>query len=128
MTVVVSRLQIAEDVHIRTEALSLLYTDTSDDDTHDVIECAVVEVAESMGKIEQALMDGDLGKLCETASTLTKLGDRIGFMLLSRVAQDAINCARRKDMNALHAVSDRLIRVGDASLAAAIDGVTLPAG
>jgi len=126
MNVNVSRLQIAEDVRIRAETLNILYSDQLGDGTHDVIECTVVEVAERMGAIEQSLMLGDLDSLCDAASTLIALGDRIGFILMSRVAQDAVNCAKRKDMNALHAVTERLICVGDASLASAIDGVTLP--
>ncbi len=126
MMIDVSRLRIAEDVCIQPEALTILQSSLDDDGSHDVIERAVIEVAERMGMVEQALMLGDLDKLRECVHGLGEIGDQLGFLLLARVAQDAIICADRGDMNALHAVTERLIRIGDASLAAAIDGVSLP--
>ncbi len=126
MTGYVSRLQIAEKVCIQTEALNVLHDSLGVDGSHDVIERAVVEVAERMGAVEQSLLLGDLDRLRRAARSLGSIGEQLGFLLLSRVARDAITCADRQDMNALHAVTERLIRVGDASLAAAINGATLP--
>ncbi|MFT5639750.1 MAG: hypothetical protein ACI861_002584, partial [Paracoccaceae bacterium] len=44
----------------------------------------------------------------------------------SGVAMDVIDCADSKNSPALHAVTERLVRVGDASLAAATDNASLP--
>jgi len=122
----ISRLRIAESVCIQTDALNVFQDALGDDGSHDVIERAVVEVAERMGAVEQALLLGDLDGLKVSAENLGAMGEQLGFLLLARVAQDALACAERSDLNALHAVTERLIRVGDASLAAAIEGATLP--
>ncbi len=126
MTVDVSRLRIAENVRIQFEALNILQSSLGEEGSQDVIERAVVEVAERMGAVEQSLLLGDYDKLCRSARSLGSIGEQLGFLLLAKVAQDAMICAERHDLNALHAVTERLIRVGDASLAAAIDGATLP--
>ncbi|NOX40434.1 MAG: hypothetical protein GXP05_07940 [Alphaproteobacteria bacterium] len=126
MMIDVSRLRIAEDVCIQPEALTILQSSLDDDGSHDVIERAVIEVAERMGMVEQALMLGDLDKLRKSARGLGAIGEQLGFLLLARVAEDVIICAERNDVSALHSVTERLIRIGDASLAAAIDGATLP--
>lgn len=118
----VARLQIAEDVCIQPEALNILQAGLGHEGTQDVIERAVVEVAERMGSVERALMHRDMDRLRRSARSLAAIGDQLGFQVLSNVAQDAIKCAERRDLTALHAVTERLIRVGDASLAAAIDG------
>jgi hypothetical protein len=126
MTACVSRLRIAENVCIEVEALTLLQESLGYDGSQDVIERAVVEVAERMGAVEQALMLGDLDGLRRSARMLGSIGEQLGFQALADVAQAAIDCAIAGNMNALHAVTERLIRIGDASLAAAIEGATLP--
>lgn len=122
----VARLRIAEDVRIKVDALSLLQGGQTADGTHDALERAVVEVAERMGAVEQAMQMGNLASLVTAAAGLGDLGEQLGFVLLTRVARDTVICAERRDLNAVHAVSERLIRVGDATLAAAIDGATMP--
>ncbi|MFQ5437650.1 MAG: hypothetical protein ACE5DK_02350 [Paracoccaceae bacterium] len=126
MALKVSRLRIAEEVCINSNALNLLRAGLEGDETHDVVEHAVIEVARFMGAIEQAVDTENLDHLTDAAEGLSLIGERMGFLVLARVAQDAIACAERRDLNALHAVAERLIRVGDASLAAAIDGAMLP--
>jgi hypothetical protein len=122
----VSRLRIAENVNIHVEALNILQDSLGYTGSQDVIERAVVEVAERMGGVEQALMLGDLEGLRRSARSLGVIGEQLGFLLLSRVAQDVINCSEKPNSPALHAVTERLVRVGDASLAAAIDTASLP--
>jgi hypothetical protein len=126
MTACVSRLRIAENVRIEVDALTLLQDSLGYDGSQDVIERAVVEVAERMGAVEQALMLGDLDGLRRSARMLASIGEQLGLQALADVAQAAIDCAIVGNMNALHAVTGRLIRIGDASLAAAIEGATLP--
>lgn len=122
----VSRLHIAENVCIQVEALNILQDGLGRDGSQNVIERAVVEVVERMGSVEQSLLLGDLDRLRRAARSLGSIGEQLGFLLLAKVAQDAIDCADRRDMNALSAIAERLIRVGDASLAAAIERAALP--
>lgn len=122
----VSRLQIAENVCIQVEALNLLQDGLGRDGSQDAIERAVVEVVERMGSVEQSLLLGDLDRLRRAARSLGSIGEQLGFLLLAKVAENAIECADRQDMNALHAVIERLVRVGDASLAAATERAALP--
>ncbi len=126
MNVLVSRLRIEEDVQIQSEVLNVFQTGLGQDETQDVIERAVVEVAQHMGVIEQSLMHQDLDRLRQSAGQLAAISDQLGFSVLTTVSGDAIKCANRCDMTALHAVVERLIRVGDASLAVAIDGAFPP--
>jgi hypothetical protein len=126
MMIDVSRLRIAENVYIQPEALTIFQSGFGDDGAHDLVERAVIDVAERMGLVEQALVQGDLDQLRDSAHGLGKIGEQLGFLLLARVADDVIICAERGDISAIHSVTERLIRVGDASLAAAIDGATLP--
>jgi len=122
----VSRLLVAENVRIQGEALNLLQRNLGTDGSQNVIERAVVEVAERMGAVEQALLDSDFDMLRKSARSLGSIGEQLGLLLMTKVAQDAVICAERQDMCALHAVVERLMRVGDASLAAVIDGASLP--
>lgn len=122
----VSRLQISESVRVQTDALALLQASLGYEDSEDAIERAVVEVAERMGAVEQALHLEDYERLLQSARGLGAIGEQLGFSILSEVAEDVAKCAERLDLPALHAVSERLIRVGDASLTAAIEEVSLP--
>lgn len=126
MTGLVARLEIAENVCIQTEALTLLRDCLGFDGSQDVIEKAVIEVAERLSAVEKSLLLGDIQNLKRAARSLGSIGEQLGFLLMAKVAQDAINCADQQNSNALHAVTERLMRVGDASLTAAIDGATLP--
>lgn len=126
MVGLVTRLQIAENVRIQVDALSILQDSLGPVGSQDVIERAVVEVAERMSTIEQSLMIGDAQSLRRAARSLASIGAQLGLILLAKVADDAIYCSECQDDIALHAVISRLIRVGDASLAAAIEGAAIP--
>lgn len=122
----VSRLELSEPVRIHTESLCLLQSTLGVAGSQDVIERAIVEVAERIGQIEQCLQLGDLDQMRRLSRGLAAISEQLGLTKLAQVASDAIQCANRSDMVSLHAVTQRLIRVGDASLAAAIDGAVPP--
>lgn len=122
----VSRLNISEPVRIQTESLCLLQSTLGEVGSQDVIERAIVEVAERIGQIEQCLQLVDLDQLRRISRGLAAISAQLGLTQLAQVATDAIQCAERNDLVSLHAVTQRLIRVGDASLAAAIDGAVPP--
>jgi hypothetical protein len=126
MTSDVSRLRVVEKVCIHGEALHVLQSGLGHDGCAEVIERAVVAVAEHLGTIEQALHLGDTTGLQKSARALASIGEQLGFLALARVSGDAINCADRQDRTALHAVIGRLMRVGDASLAEVIEAAALP--
>ena len=122
----VSHLKISEKISLHAESFRLLQNSLGDVASQDVIERAIVEVAERIGSIEQSLLLSDLEHLRKTARGLAAISQQLGLLALARVAQDAVSCIDKPDINALHAVTHRLVRVGDASLAAAIDGAALP--
>ena len=116
----ISRLRVAEPVQLQSESLSRLQSEQGN--FEDVIERTVVDIAERMGAAEHALKLGDYPRLCQYAHELRQIGRKLDFHLLVQVACDVEACADRQDFAALCAVTERMIRVGDASLAAAIDG------
>ena len=123
----ISQLRISEEVRIETGSLQLLQTSLGDQASQDVIERAIVEVAERIGMMEKALLIWDCDGVAKTGRGLSAISDQLGLVALSQVAQDAVRCAGRRDSIALHAVVGRLARVGDASLSAAIEGAIPPA-
>jgi len=126
MNMPVSRLMISEPVSIHTEPIQLLQSNLGQQASQDIIERAIVEVAGRIGVIEQSQHLGDFEKLRKTARGLSAISEQLGLRVLAKVAQDAVICAGRQDQNALAAVIQRLIRVGDGSLAATIDGAVPP--
>jgi len=122
----VSRLEISEQVSVHADSLRLLQSSLGNVATQDVIERAIVEVAERIGGIEQALLLGDHEMLRKTARGLSTISEQLGLLALAKVAQDMISCTDKNDYNAMHAVKHRLVRVGDASLAATIESAVLP--
>jgi len=121
----VSHLQVSEQVCVRGESLRLLQSSLGAAASEDVIERVIIEVAERIGAIERALQLGDQAQLCKSARSLARIGDQMGLTSMAEVAKDAIICADRQDTTALYAVVQRLIRVGDASLTATIEGAVL---
>jgi hypothetical protein len=119
---VVSHLRIAEDVRIEAEAFHLLQASLGRDASGSVVERVVIEITEKMGAAEQAHAIADFESLTRTARALCAISEQLGFGLLAKVAQDLRHCAQRRDPVALAAVLHRLLRVGDASLSAAIEG------
>jgi len=122
----VARLNISENVCIHADSLRLLQSSLGSAASQDVIERAIIEVAERINGVEQASMIGDSGLLRKTARGLSAISTQLGLLELARVAQDVVSCSDRADLCALSAVTNRLVRVGDASLAAAIEGATPP--
>ena len=118
---VVSHLRIAEDVRIEAEAFHLLQSSLGRDASESVVERVVVEIAEKLGEAERAHAIADHDALTRTARALGAISEQLGFRLLAQVAQDLRHCTARRDAAALAAVLGRLLRVGDASLAAAIE-------
>jgi hypothetical protein len=117
---VVSHLRIAEDIRIEAEAFHLLQASLGRDASESVVERVVVEIAEKLGEAERAYAIADHDALTRTARALGAISEQLGFRLLAQVAQDLRHCAARRDGVALASVLGRLMRVGDASLAAAI--------
>jgi len=121
MTKRVALLRFVETVGVQPEALTWLGAGGKTDGPHDALETAVVEIARQMGALEQALIADDIDGLHAAAGCLGAAGEKFGFGVVTQVAGDLIDCTRRHEVPAVHAVAERLIRVGDASLAAVIE-------
>lgn len=97
----------------------------AEDMADDKVERLVVDVAENLGAIETAVLASDFVGVLRLAADLQGICDRAGLLMLARIAGDLQVCARKADRSSLYAVTERAIRVGDASLAAAIDSACL---
>jgi len=122
----VSRISPVEDVGMAPLVFDVLHDDATAPGLEELIEDVVIAISEHMGAIERRFTRGDMDGLRKSASDLAELAEQVGFLLLAGVAEDLVLLTARNDKAALAAVVCRVIRVGDASLAAAIDGELAP--
>lgn len=118
----VSLLDLSEPVRIGADAFRELQASLGPEGSSAVVERVVIDIAEKIGLAERALAADDLATLAQVARRLAAISQQLGLGLLAQVAADARACAERGDRVALHAVTGRLLRVGDASLTMAMDG------
>ena len=119
----VLKLTIPEQVEIEDACLQVLQVNLGDKTSQAVVERAVVEVAQRIGAVELALQVGDFEGLHKAARGVTAIGAQMGLTDLAKVSQDVMVCNGKRDFIALHAVIQRLVRLRDASLTAAINGM-----
>jgi hypothetical protein len=77
----------------------------------------VEDISERLADIEWQYRQGSLGELSREARIVSKLSMDIGLTSLARVVRDLSVSAERGDMTAIRAVWQRLVRIGDRSLA-----------
>ena len=84
-------------------------------------EAFVMETVESisdiLAEVDGLMRHGALDDIAPRAQQVCKLSAEIGLTSLARVARDMGISARRGDMVAYRAVWERLVRIGDRSLA-----------
>jgi len=122
----VAQLRLSEQVAVQPELMLILQSQLGSEKSQEILENAIVEVANKMGQVERALMLGDMELIGKTAKMLDALACDLGFLEMSRVASDLQACAANDDKVSLHAVAERMLRLGDASLTALIEGAELP--
>ncbi len=77
----------------------------------------VEDISERLADIEWQYRQGALGEVAREARIVSKLCVEIGLTSLARVVRDLAVSAEHGDMIAFRAVWDRLVRIGDRSLA-----------
>lgn len=92
----------------------------------ELLERALLGVAEGIGAVERALAHGNAEALADEGRRLACLSAALHLAVLEHVALALCEVALRGDGVAAQAVGARLVRVGDASLAAAIERAVNP--
>ncbi len=77
----------------------------------------VVEISDRLARIEQRQRRGAHAAVAEDAQRVSQLAADVGLTSLARVARDLRVLSRREDPVAYRAVWQRLVRIGDRSLA-----------
>lgn len=77
----------------------------------------VEEIAERLADLEWLYRQNELGAIARDAGAVSRLCAEIGLTSLARVVRDLGVSARNADIVAVRAVWERLVRIGDRSLA-----------
>jgi hypothetical protein len=77
----------------------------------------VEEISDRLADIDWLHRQGLSSEIHTGAQRISRLSAEIGLISLSRVAQDLAGASGRNDMPAYRAVWERLVRIGDRSLA-----------
>ncbi|MEM8632437.1 MAG: hypothetical protein AAGF74_14465 [Pseudomonadota bacterium] len=117
----VSAIELRETVSIDQDRLADLYARLGPVEAEGVV-CRILEdLAVLICRVEADLREGAFDSVCLNAGTLVPIAGDIGLATLSRVAADAAQAARRRDLAATAATVARLSRIGDRSLVAIWD-------
>lgn len=77
----------------------------------------VVTISDLLADVDGHMRKGELSQVGPKAKTVSRLSVEIGLTSLARVARDMGISATRGDQTAYRAVWERLVRIGDRSLA-----------
>ncbi|WP_415919163.1 hypothetical protein [Tateyamaria sp. SN6-1] len=116
-----TQIRPVEDVHVDHERLGALYTEMGHAGAEDVVCRAMEELALRMSHCDRLFRTENYEELRKSSRSLIAIADQIGMHLVTRVAQDVINCIDAGDRVALGATIARLMRSGEGSLAAIWD-------
>jgi len=78
---------------------------------------AVEAISDLLAEVDGCVRSGDLAQIVPRAQQVSRISAEIGLTSLARVARDMGISASRSDTVAYRAVWERLVRIGDRSLA-----------
>jgi len=110
-------LRLRERIIIDTVQLDQLFQDLGARGAEAFVMDRVEAISERLADVEFNYRQGKLTSVADEARALSKLCTEIGLTSLARVLRDLGVSARRGDMIAFRAVWERLVRIGDRSLA-----------
>lgn len=113
----VIELRQSERIVIDAPRLETLFRQMGDRAAEGFVMDCIEDISDRLAEIEQATRDGILGAVPAKAERVVSLCTDIGLVSLARVAGDLGAAAVRGDMTAYRAVWERLVRIGDRSLA-----------
>lgn len=121
MSNTITQLKMSEDVKIQPKSIKVLQKNLGLEGWQDVIERAVYEMSERLGRLEQAVLNDEVEKIRRISKSLIGISDQVGLDLFSKIAADVVYCSDKNDIAAVYSVTTRLLRVGEASLFAAVE-------
>jgi hypothetical protein len=106
-----------ERVVIDTALLDDLFQKHGQRDAEAYVMDRVEDISERLADIEWQYRQGALGEIARESRIVSQLSAEIGLTSLARVVRDLAISADHGDMIAFRAVWQRLVRIGDRSLA-----------
>lgn len=106
-----------ERVVIDTTRLDELFQQLGPREAESYVMDRVEEISEHLADFEWQYRQGSLATIAREARVVSKLASDIGLTSLARVVRDLGVSATQDDMVAFRAVWQRLVRIGDRSLA-----------
>lgn len=114
------RLQHQEVPVIETGVLITMQTELGFENSREMIERAVFEIADRLRRLELALVREDYSDMCQISGSLVAISEQIGLVVFADIAEDLARRVEIRDIPALHAVARRLLHVGEVTLFTAI--------
>lgn len=87
----------------------------------ELIEDAIFEVTERIGRIEQLSQSRDVAAIAPIAHDLVAISGQVGMCGVSEIAAGLERCCLDGALVSAQAIAQRLVRVGEASLVAAAE-------
>jgi hypothetical protein len=113
----ITELRPVERIIIDTAVLDDLFFRLGDAGAEAVVMDRVEGISDRLATVDGLLRKGDLTPIGGLAQTVCGQCQEIGLTSLARVSRDLGIAAQRRDPVALRAVWERLVRIGDRSLA-----------
>lgn len=117
----VCRLEPLESVKLDSVQLVVLAEQLGPKMAEETADTALEAIVTRVCAIEAAWEAGEFSRMAKSARLLVGAAEQVGLTSLVKVARDVVVLARTNDDAALAAVVKRLVRTGDASLAALWD-------
>ena len=114
-------LNINEPSVVEPTAIVSLQNALGVESSRDVVERAAFEVSDRLSRLEYTLMSGDLQGTAKIAAGLVSISQQIGLSRFAKVADDLVGAIKNNDFVAVAAISNRLLRQGEAALFDAIN-------
>ena len=107
----------SERIVIDASALEILFRRLGDQGAECFVMETVEAISDALAEVDGFIRRGQLAEIVPRAQKVSKLSAEIGLTSLARVSRDMGIAAKRGDMVAYRAVWERLVRIGDRSLA-----------
>lgn len=110
-------LVVTETIKVDKRRIQDFIMELGEDSASRVVQRATHRLQCNLKAIERAVLQLELKKMASHAEKLSRLAWQIGLVSLSNVATDLGNCAEQDNMEGVLVVNERMMRVGQQSLA-----------
>lgn len=107
----------SERIVIDAAKLETLFRRLGDRGAEALVMQTVEAISDKLAEVDSLVRRGALAEIAPLSQQVSRLSGDIGLTSLARVSRDMGIAATRGDMVAYHAVWERLVRIGDRSLA-----------